>query len=316
MKSDEFPKYLVIVMLIFALSFIVIKTPYIYSYSHGANYENVTVDTKVNITSSKPVITNIEIQQGNATITLNAGMTREIICNVTVQDYNGWDDVTAVNATFFDGNSVTMADPDNENNHYTNTSCILNGNNGQYESYWECGFDVWYYANNGSNWICNATAIDAYYPTNNNFSHSNHNITTIDPLYAINVTSLIDYGPMSVGDTSPESETANITNFGNMPVNVSLFGWGGNNVSDPKGEGLAFICEMGNISIENERYSVIDEFWLSMDSLSENPVMLPGLTIPKRTAGEVINTTYWRLYVPPNPFGECNGTIVFAAEVS
>ena len=30
----------------------------------------------------------------------------------------------------------------------------------------------------------------------------------------------------------------------------------------------------------------------------------------------VINTTYWVLYVPPNPFGRCNGTVVFQAEAA
>jgi len=44
--------------------------------------------------------------------------------------------------------------------------------------------------------------------------------------------------------------------------------------------------------------------------------MISGLTLPIRTndlVNDVVNSTYWRLYVPPNPFGNCSGVIVFSA---
>lgn len=316
MRNNEYPKYILVVSVLILISFLAIDTPFIFSASFGPNYENVTVDTRVNIAESRPVILNVEIQQGNVTITLNAGLTRSILCNVTVRDYNGWNDTATVNATFWDDNNANMADPDDDNDHYTNTSCTLTGNDGQYISYWNCSFNVFYYANNGSNWICNITATDNFTNSTNNFTGSGYNITTINPLYALNVTSLIDYGDVAAGDTSTTSQTANITNFGNRDINISLYGWGGRNLSVAKYNGLAFVCAIGNVSVEDERYSLTDQSWLTMTNLTNVSTLITGLTMPQRTTTEVMNTTYWRLFVPPSSFGLCNGTIVFAAEIS
>ncbi|MFC2134927.1 hypothetical protein ACFLTH_09940 [Bacteroidota bacterium] len=315
MRNNDFQKYMFVIAVLMLVSFIVIRAPFIFSASHGPNYENVTVDTRVNITESKSTILGVVIDQGNLTITLNAGLTRLITCNITIRDYNGWNDTTNVNATFWDNTTVGAGDPDDDNNHYSNSSCTRMSNDGQYVSNWDCSFNVWYHANNGSNWVCNATAKDTYTNSTNNYTDSGYNVTTINSLYALNVTSLIDYGDMAAGDTSTASEIANITNFGNMDINISLYGWGGNNLSDTTYSGLSFVCEIGNISVENERYSLTDQSWLSMTNLTNESTLIQGLTMPQRTASEVVNTTFWRLYVPPAPFGQCNGTIVFAAEI-
>ena len=308
MKTDEFPTYTVIALIVMGAVFISLYSNPISSWSASANYENVSIDTRVNITHSEPRITSVVIDNGVDNITLNAGQTRSVVCNITVRDYNGYDDVNMTNATLWDDDSVNMGDVDDENNHYTNSSCTNVGNDGTYISYWECGFAVYYYANNGSNWKCNATAIDDY-----NFTDSNYNTTTINPLYALNVTQQIDYGNMAVGDTS-DAKTANITNFGNMDLNISLFGYGGDNFA--VGNGLSFICEKGNISVDNERYALNDIAWGLMTNLTNTSNMISDLTMPQRTDAEIINTTFWKLYVPPNPFGQCNGTVVFNAEVS
>ncbi|MFH1770601.1 MAG: hypothetical protein ABH828_03515 [archaeon] len=303
MRKDEFPTLLILAV-IFAISLI---APLISSWSIGDNYKNVSVDTYVNITYSKPVVLNVEIDTASNNVTLSAGTTRSVLCNATIRDYNGYGDINRTNATLWDNNNAVMSDPDDENEHYF-SNCTLNGNDGTYLSYWSCSFDVYYYANNGSDWRCNVTTVDNY-----NFTASGYNVTTLNPLYALNVTSEINYGDMAVEDTSTNSETANITSFGNMNINVSLYGYGGNEFTT--GNGLAFICEIGNISVGNERYSLTDVAWASMTNLTNESALISGFTMPQRTTTEIINTTYWKLYVPPNPFGQCNGTVVFEAEL-
>ena len=281
-----------------------------FSYSVGPNYRNVSIDTRVNITQAKPEVL---LVLTNGPWTLNAGTTKTITCNATIRDYNGGDTITNVSAVLWDNNTVNYSSPDDNNNHYTNASCTQNVTYSTYYANFTCNFSVWYYANNGTRWICNVTATDSYtFNESVNSSSSNSNTTTINALLALNVTSLIDYGNMAVGDTSGP-QTANVTNFGNININVSVRGYG--NTSN---DGLAFVCQIGNISIANEKYSLNQsgDFLIDYRSLSSAFTQIPNLTMPQQTndTQQVINGTYWRLYVPPNPFGQCNGTIVFQAE--
>ncbi len=284
-----------------------------FSYGHDWNYRNVSIDTTVNITNSKPEVLIVNIDDP---ITLNAGSTVLVQCNATVRDWNGWADIQNVTAVFWDNSSVNQSNLDDNNDHYTNVNCTDPGNDGNFTAYFSCNFTVWYYANPGSNWMCNVTATDSYV-FNATVGSSNwlYNTTTVSVLLALNVSpTLVDYGNMAVGDTSVSAEQANITNFGNSDINISVKGYG-----QTEGDGLAFVCAVGNISIANERYSLnaTDAYanYLPLNSTFE---MVPGLVLPQQTndSTQVLNNTYWKLYVPPNPFGVCNGTIVFQAEAA
>ncbi len=281
------------------------------SYSVGPNYRNVSIDTRVNITNAKPEILLVTVTDP---ITLNAGSTKYVECNATIRDWNGGNTITNVSASLWDNNTVTQADPDDNNNHYTNSSCTSTSVNGYYANF-TCGFYLYYYANNGSNWVCNVTVVDSYaFNASVGSNDSAFNTTTVNALLALNVTPLIDYGDMAVGDTSGPEE-ANVTNIGNLAINVSVKGYG----SAP-GDGLAFVCQIGNISISNEKYSLnaSGDFLLDYTALSSTFAQIANLTLSQQTndTQQVVNSTYWRLYVPPNPFGICNGTIVFQAESS
>jgi len=62
---------------------------------------------------------------------------------------------------------------------------------------------------------------------------------------------LIDYGDMAVGATSTVQE-ANNTNIGNRRINISVYGYG-----HTPNDGLAMNCTIGNISVENEKFSLV-----------------------------------------------------------
>ncbi|RME53532.1 hypothetical protein D6783_01795 [Candidatus Woesearchaeota archaeon] len=284
------------------------SAPFLLSFTAGPNYRNVSVDAIVNVTQSLPEVLSVLINDGSGNITLNAGTTTLITCNATIRDYNGGGTLANVTATFYDNNTASEGSPDDNNNHYSNTSCTQVNVNGYYANY-TCTFNVYYYANNAT-WVCNVTATDTY-DFNGSDSGSNYNTTAINPVLALNVTSPIDYGDLAVGDTSGAIE-ANVTNFGNRDINVTVYGYGAT-----PGDGLAMVCQVGNITIANERYSLNSaDTWAAMTPLASTPAYIANLTLPQQTndTQAVINSTYWRLYVPPNPFGQCNGTVVFQAE--
>ena len=266
------------------------------------NYEFRNITTQVNVTNSFPEILNVSIDQD---ITLNAGGFKTIFCNASIRDWNGWDDISLVNATFYHSSS-THESANSGNSHYTNSSCENVNNVGDYIAVYECSFEIIHYANNGS-WSCNVTAQDTF-----GFSDNLSNTTSINELYAINVTSILDYGNLTVTETSDEV-IANITNLGNMPIGVDVLGYG-----EVEGDGFGLICALGgNIDVEHQRFSSASNLWIDKTPLnSTNQDM--GITIPQPTdlTAPTFWETFWQLYVPPNPQGLCTGTLRFTAKAS
>ena len=264
------------------------------------NYDHVNVTTRVNITNAFPEILQMYIQDP---ITLNAGGIQTVFCNATIRDWNGFNDITSVNATFYYYlNESWHTDDDNE--HYTNTSCVETDNDGVYIANYSCSFQVQYFAFNGT-WTCNVTVEDNF-----GFMDSDNISTTINALYALNVTDVIDYGNLSVMDYS-DNITATITNFGNTDINVSVLGYG-----LTEGDGIGLVCASGtnNISIEHQRfYNSLVEWNIKNPLSAVNQDM--NLTLLKRVDDltPVTWDTYWQLFVPPNPFGVCTGTVRFTA---
>ncbi len=299
---------IMIVIILLSIIYIYNIAPLVQGWGHSPNYENVSVRTTVNVTQSYPEILNITCNNG-ADITLTAGGTETITCLIEIRDYNGGNTINNTNGTFYYYLNQS-SDPDDNNTHYTNTTCTENNTNGYYSN-WTCAFGVLYYANNGT-WYANLTVKDDYNLTDTGTDDAN-----INAMYALNVTSVINFGDLPVGDTSLTSEEANITNYGNMDINVSVYGFGGDD--EVTGAGLAMICEQRNITLPNERYDLNPATaYDSMTSITGASTHIGALTIPQQTddTQQEINSTYWKLHVniSTNPYGICNGTVVFSAE--
>ncbi|MBW2990759.1 hypothetical protein KY348_03575 [Candidatus Woesearchaeota archaeon] len=301
---------IVVLLLIFILYFYNIL-PSVLSWGPSGNYENVSVRTTVNVTQAYPEVLNVTCNN-DAAIDLSPGSTQTITCLIEIRDYNGGSEINNTNGTFYYYLNES-SDPDDNNTHYANSTCTENNTNSYYTN-WTCAFDLLYYANNGT-WIGNFTVIDDY-----NMTDTGTGNASINTLYALNVTELIDFGNMAVGDTytSNPPPSANVTNFGNMNINVSVYGFGGED--EILYAGLAMVCEQRNLTLPNERYSINStELYADMTSVTGSATHIAGLTVIQQTndSQQVINATYWRLHVnvTTNPFGECNGTVVFAAEV-
>jgi len=315
-----------VVFLVIALFGVTIITPYVVG-----NVSNATVITKVNVTNTEPRIIKLVVYPDP--IILSPGNVTKVYCNATVHDYNGWKDVANGNrnATFYD-TDYNWNDANDDNYHYINASCgnctdagAADGTNASCS----CTFYIQYYAND-TTWQCNFTVADgggAYYwnVTRRRKSLVNHNITnvTVDPLIAIDVPQSIDYGELAVTETS-SMKNATLTNYGNVDINISVDGWGGDD--EAQGQNLSMICRratdgwnFANISIGWERYAYNstmlfqDMFNLSSEETPINITLHQRINDTNITFGHDQNRTYWRIYIPPGTTGFCNGTIRFTA---
>ncbi|HYD03643.1 MAG TPA: hypothetical protein VEC16_05070 [Alphaproteobacteria bacterium] len=282
----------------------------------GPNYKNVTVQTNLTITSSKPDMMNVTVYDATNSslinVTLNAGGSKQIYCNGSVRNWQGTNDITLVRAVLWHNATSNYTAANNTNNHYSNSSCFLNSTTGAFTAWYACSFNVSYHANNGT-WVCNMTVENSYTANNSNFTGSALNYTQFYPVYALNVTDGIDYGGVAVEDFSSDRQ-ANITNLGNMHIGVSVEGYGAT-----RGDGFAMICNLtGNITVDNERFSnQSGTLFAAKTPLTSNlgGVNISGLNITKTTnaSAPTMSTTYWQIYVPPNPAGNCTGYIIFTA---
>lgn len=225
-------------------------------------------------------------------INLAAASLTQVYCNATITG------ASMMNATFFHETSSPYS-PDDNNTHYSNTSCASNGE-------YACSFNLWYYANNGT-WNCNITAED-YQGT----KLSDNISTIVNPMIAIEISpDVIDYGRVVAGNIS-EFITVNVSNMGNQPLDLRIYGYGSN-----LNDNLSMNCTLGIIPINNTRFalntSITFANMTNLSGLMESPTYI-NLSIPKQTTSIVQkNFTYWKLESPRIQVTNCSGTAVFGA---
>ena len=284
---------------------------------------NVTVQSQLDIGNVFPDVLNVSLQDGDATLSLTPNSTTSVNCVALVQDYNGDGDITSAYAEFFDFTNSFLGDSDDNNYHYTNSSCTFETDfgswNGQsddaYTALVNCTFDTWYYANAGE-WTCSVVASDTY-----NWQDSGEDNITVSQLLALGLPDVIYYGEVNATYVSDENIT-NVTNFGNVAMNLSLSGY-----AISEGDGYAMNCSLGSVGyipIGYEKYNLSDvtsgsltlsEFESLYTNLTSSPVVEEfNLNYRQNdVTNEATNWTYWRIYVPLGVAGTCQGNIVFGA---
>jgi hypothetical protein len=245
----------------------------------------------------------VNVSAPSVAVTLNAGSTVVVQCNVSVTDPDNSSTINSTNATMYLNGTSAVASDSNVS-HYTNTSCVTTGSSLITKNY-TCNFTVLYYASNGT-WWCNVTANDTWNLTNN------ASIFTIDPLFALNITPVtLDFGKVPIGSISA-NQSVTIANIGNQAMNVSTYGYGA-----APGDGNSFTCAPLNLSITLLRFSnFVAANYTQKLNLSSAPQPL-NLTIPAQNDPNLKqNATYWQVSVPQlfNDIGPCTGTLVFQAE--
>ena len=329
-KRKNLEQGITALMVFFVFIAILVGVTFTTGYVLGStNVTNNTVLARVNVTNTEPNITSVTVASlpsPSGQIDLVANSVVVVTCNATVFDFNGWQDVNATNATFYIQSVGSNSNTDN-NTLYVNSSCdscrqATESANPSNTAYCDCKFALQYYANDSSTWLCNVTVRDK---GGTQKSGSEINLTdseisstvTVNKLLAINMTTLIDYGNLSVTQTSAEI-VQNVTNVGNINLNLSLRGYGSDNES--VGQNLTMICDFGNITFGYQRYALGSDnagtAFANMRNLT-NQTVKTNFTFPARvddaTFGWDRNTTFWRLQIPLSVGGICNGTIIFGA---
>jgi hypothetical protein len=285
----------------------------------GAGYDafaNLTLNSKPNVTL---VIVDDSLAVPLNEIDLTPATTRGVTCNATIRDLDGELGILSARAVFYDSVHSFQDESDDNNEHYTNNTCIIDLSYGDaYEALATCLFDVWYYANNAT-WNCNVTTADNF--TKNG---SGYDSTYINTLIAIDVPSVINFDIVNANTVSNQNIT-NVTNYGNVAINLTLDGYGAYD-----GDGRAMNCTLGaikNISIEYEKYNLTASTTgsLTLAQLEQNYLNLTDTPTVKKlnlnqrqndALNEAWNATYWRIYVPTGVAGTCSGIINFAATQS
>jgi len=278
--------------------------------------DNVTAITKLQIGNSPPEIINITIESGASSFDLTPNATTTLDIYITAKDYNGEDQIDNITLTFFDAVVSSYGGANDNNNHYTNTSCVINtGYGNAYEVESNCTLEIWYYANNAT-WNLTTEVTD-----DTNLRVQASNIFSINTLLALGLPATIDYGKVNATEVSDEI-IANVTNFGNVMMNLSLSGYG-----STVGDNLSMNCTGGltkNISIDYEKFNLnmssfgainLSEFEANYSNLTST-MAVKKFDLNYRqndTENKAINATYWRMYVPLGVAGNCSGNIVFGA---
>jgi len=274
-----------------------------------------------NITlNSPPSFNSITVEDDLASpsdeINLLPAITKKITCEGVITEYDGEDTLVNVTGTFFDNIDSFYTQADDNNYHYTNNSCNIDYTYGtSNEIYANCSFDIWYYAN-AQTWNCSLNATD-----NSTGSKLGNDSTTVNALLALGVPDQIDFGEFSLREVTDEV-TVNVTNYGNVLVNLSLSGYG-----FTENDGNAMNCTLGstkNISIEYEKFNLTkstpgsqthNQFINNYTNLTGNPIPRE-FNLNYRTndgLNDANKSSYWRIYVPEGIAGNCLGNVIFGA---
>jgi len=260
------------------------------------------VNATVNITNAPPVITSVSfddnISAPSGQIDLSAGGLILVYCNASINDTNGYQDILSARAVIYDGAVANPGSADNNESHYSNTTCSLSAGSGLTRDT-SCAFNVRYYANNAT-WTCNVTAFDT-----DNLNGTGSATSAVNLLVALNIsTSILDYGSIA-----PLAESASvteiITNHGNWQMDMVL-------------NGTSMPCTTaGTIPAAAQHYNVTGTgvTYATMTALSGSPVTEVSFNLAKRTdaSGDTTRTTYWKIVAPIGTKGVCSGNVSMAA---
>ena len=133
-------------------------------------------------------------------------------------------------------------------------------------------------------------------------SSENSSFVTVNEVLGIDVeTPVLDFGNLSASQIS-RFVRQNVTNTGNIPINVSVRGYGSDD--EDIGQNLSMICEAGvNITFGYMRYQPDNTtIFGDMQNITNQSRQVVNLTIGQRfkdsAVGNSTNSTYWKLQIP------------------
>lgn len=265
------------------------------------SFDSVLVDDSFNFTLNE--------------IDLFTNSVLNVVCSAVIREYDA-DPLSGFYSEFYDNVNSSFGSVDDNNNHYTNSSCVVNSSYGDVnQTQVICSFDVYYYANS-ENWNCEINVTDGMAST------SAIDSTLVNQLLSIEVIDITNFSVESSGSVSNETEIV-IKNAGNVVVDLGFSGYG-ENVSD----GYAMSCGGASfIDIFYKKYNLVSsvpgnltltEFEASYTNLTSNTVN-EDFNLTQRQndfSDDAFKSTFWRVYVPESITDSCSGNIVIEAVVS
>jgi hypothetical protein len=299
-------------------------------YDNGDNYVsthdvfvNVTgagFDFMDNLTLNSPIIFNSIVVDDELTFTPNeidllAASSRTVTCSAVVEDLDGGG-FSNFYSEFFGQVSSSYGDTDDNNYHYTNSSCFEDSSYGTLnQSQINCTYELLYYSNTET-WRCRIVGGDFFTNT------TGEDTTFVNPLISIEMQDNITFGIVDSEAVSPEEEVV-IYNRGNVLIDLALSGYGTvegdfNSMTCTKGENISIDYKKYNLTSSNFGNLTLSQFEFNYTNLTTYPVTNDFNLNYRRndTFDDAFNSTFWRVYVPYGSGGDCSGNIIFGAVLS
>lgn len=240
-----------------------------------------------------------------ARVSPQLGSNSSLSCNATITDLQGQLTIDTVTA-YLHRSDWSYDDPDETSGHHTSTDCTSVGVNSTSLDY-SCSFSLPPYARS-MNWTCTYRATDDL-----GYEAIESSTLFVEPLYAFDLSpAYISYGAIEAGQISGERPIT-VRNIGNAEIDMTLDGYA---VSD--GDGLAMVCDLGNTSLEAERYAVESgQSFEAMTSLTDEPVQVEPFNLaPQNDSYDGEEELYWRIRLGVPQDGDCSGFVTFTAVIS
>jgi len=252
-----------------------------------------------------PTVSSVRVNDsGGGAIQLSVADDMAVLCNATVTDPDGYSDIIASNATLYH-QSGTSQSADDYNVHYTNSSCSFTGGAGNSRNS-SCAFFLHHEALNGT-WTCNVSSKDS---AGNSGSATGAN--TVDQLVALTILEdSISFGSMRPGQNSSSANSTNITNMGNVMIDIQVAANAGMSCSG------AGVIGAGNISygVFPGSYDSMSVKKLSTGYVNESAFDLGVEGIETSEGVASTKKEYWTINIPQGVRGGCNNTVTVLAVI-
>ena len=263
------------------------------------------VTSTASVTNAAPTVGTITATDP---VTLSESTNVTVWCNATVTDTNGYSDVSTVSAKLWDSGSTTEGAGNDYNNHFTNSTCTLSGGSGTTVNA-ACSFNV-HYSAIAAEWTCKLTATDAGALTGT----ASATDVTVNQLKALStVSASMAFAELALGATSSSDKNINVTNTGNVLIDVSVDGYGASDT-----DGYAMTCTIGTITLANVKYNLTadQDYTANMTALTDSAVTLTDFNLAAESTDNTASAglIYWKLKIPTTGVGgSCSGNVVVTA---
>jgi len=273
----------------------------------GTPLDNYSKIARINLTHA-PEVSNVTLN-GGENIALIESTTTLVYATATATDLDGFADLSYATATIYRLGVGDKCTP-NENNCYQipQSQCSFSGCSGT-TCQVSCSAKIQYFADPtdigtfaSEAWRASLTVVDSSAKSGQGTSSPVELLT----LLAIDVTPLVDYGTLNVGeDTGSKNSTTTVINTGNASLDVNV-------------SGTDLTTSGSSIAVNNQKYATSTFTYSSCSFcslLSSTTSLLPlNLPKPNSSSTSVSDNVFWGIFVPIGTAGLTHqGQITFTA---